>query len=107
MENIMNKKLITLISVAVIAAIILLGAIEWAIGRLIPYGQPHNLVFNTVDIVVSLLALPVRLYALFIYGNHGSWSLPVLILLLALSGLMWGAIAERIISLFFKRSTAQ
>jgi hypothetical protein len=43
MENIMNKKLITLVSVAAIAAIFLLGAIEWAAGRLIPYGQPHNL----------------------------------------------------------------
>jgi hypothetical protein len=107
MENIMNKKLITLVSVAVIAAIFLLGAIEWAIGRLIPYGQPHNLVFNTIEVPVTLLAAPVRLYALFVYGDHGSWSLPVLILLLAMSGLMWGVIVERTVWILSKRNRAQ
>ena len=104
----MNKKIITLISVAVIAAVFLLMAIDWAIGRLMPIGQPHkNVVFNTIEVVASVLALPVRLYAFFIYGDHGSWSLPVLILLLAMSGLMWGVIVERIVWIFSKRNTAQ
>ena len=97
----MNKKIITLVSVAVIAALLLL----WAIGRLMPNG--NNLVSVTIEVVATLLALPVRLYAFFIYGDHGSWSLPVLILLLALSGLMWGVIVERIVWIFSKRNAAQ
>ena len=97
----MNKRIITLVSVAVIAAIFLL----WGIGRLMPNG--HNLVSDTIEVMATLLALPVRLYAFFIYGDHGSWSWPVLILLLALSGLMWGVIVERIVWIFSKRNTAQ
>ena len=100
----MNKKIITLVSVAVIAAIFLLMAIQWAFDRLMPFGQSHN---DTIEVVATLLVLPVRLYAFFVYGDHGSWSLPVLILLLALSGLMWGVIVERIVWMFSKRNTAQ
>jgi hypothetical protein len=96
----MNKKIITLVSVAVIAAFLLLQVI----GKLTPIGQEPSLV---MEVVATLLALPVRLYAFFIYHDHGSWSLPVLILLLGLSGLMWGVIVERIVWLFSKRSTAQ
>jgi len=104
----MNKKITTLVSVAVIAAVFLLMAIDWAIGRLVPIGHPHNnVVFNTIEVVASVLALPVRLYAFFIYGDHGSWSLPVLILLLGMSGLMWGVIVERIVWIFSKRNKAQ
>jgi hypothetical protein len=99
----MNKRIITLVSVAVVAAILLL----LAIGRLLPIGESHTLVSGTIEVVATLLALPVRLYALFIYGDHGSWSLPVLILLLALSGLMWGVIVERLVWMFSKRNTAQ
>jgi hypothetical protein len=99
----MNKKIIALVSVAVVAAILLL----LAIGRLMPIGQPHNLVSETIEVVATLLALPVRLYAFFIYGDHGSWSLPVLILLLAMSGLMWGVIVERIVCIFSKWNTAK
>ena len=99
----MNKKIIALVSVAVVAAILLL----LAIGRLLPINQSPNLVSGTVEVVATLLALPVRLYAFFIYGDHGSWSLPVLILLLALSGLMWGVIVERIVWIFSKRNTAK
>jgi len=106
-KNIMNKKLITLVAVAVIAAIFLL----WAVGRfmdwLVPTGQLHDLVSGTINVVATLVALPVRLYAYFIYGDHGSWSLPVLIFLLALSGLMWGIIVERIDWVFSRRNTAQ
>ena len=99
----MNKKIIALVWVAVIAAILLL----LAIGRLTPIGQSHNLVSETIEVAATFLALPVRLYAFFIYGDHGSWSLPVLILLLALSGLMWGVVVERIVWIFSKRNTAQ
>jgi len=49
----------------------------------------------------------VRLYAFFIYHDHDSWSLPVLILLLALSGLMWGVIVERSVWILPKRNTPQ
>ena len=103
----MNKKIITLVSFAVIPAIFLVWVIEWAIGRFLPYGQSHNLGVNAIEVVGTLLLLPVRLYAFFVYGDHGSWSLPVLILLLAMSCLMWGVIVERIVWIFSKRSTAQ
>jgi hypothetical protein len=101
----MNKKIITFVSGAVIGAVFLLMAIQWAIDRLMPNG--HNFVSRTIDAVAALLLLPVRLYAFFIYGDHGSWSVPVLILLLALSCLMWGVIVERIVWILSKRKTAQ
>jgi len=97
----MNKKIITLVSLAVIAAFLLI----LGVGKLTPIGQEPNLILGTMEVVATLLALPVRLYAFFIYNDHGSWSLPVLILLLALSGLMWGIIVERMVWLFSKRST--
>jgi len=103
----MNKRVITLVSVAVIPAMFLASVSEWAIGRLLPYGPSHNLAVKTIDVVATALALPVRLYAFFVYGDHGSWSLPVLILLLATSCLMWGVIVERVLWLFSKRNTAR
>jgi hypothetical protein len=103
----MNKKIIALVSVAVIPAMLFIAVIEWAIGRLLPYGQSHYLALKTMDAAATLLALPVRLYAFFIYGDRGSWSLPILILLLAMSCLMWGVIVERSVWLFSKRSTAR
>lgn len=102
----MNKKIVTLVSVAVIPAMFLVAVSEWAIGRLLPYGQSHTLAVKTIDVVATLLALPVRLYAFFVYGDHGSWSWPVLILLLAMSCLMWGVIVERIAWLFSRRNMA-
>jgi hypothetical protein len=92
-----------LVSVAVIAAILLL----LGIGKLTPIDQAPSLVLGAMEVVATLLALPVRLYAFFIYHDHGSWSLPVLILLLAMSGLMWGLIVERTVWLLSKRNTAQ
>lgn len=100
----MNKKIITLASLGWVAAMFVVVAMEWAVGRLFPYGQAHTLAFNSIDALATLLAWPVRLYAFFVYGGHGSWSLPVLISLLALSGLMWGVIAERIVWLFSRRT---
>lgn len=101
-EN-MDKKLITLVSFAVIAAIFLL----LGLGRLMPVDQSQNLVSAIIEVVASVLALPVRLYAFFIYGDHGSWSLPVLSLVLALSGLMWGVIVERIVWILSKLNAAR
>ena len=98
----MNKKLITLVSVAVISAIFLL----WAIRRLMPGDQSHSFISGTIEVLATLLAAPVRLYALFVYGDHGSWSLPVLILLLAMSGLMWGVIVERAVWILSMRNRA-
>jgi hypothetical protein len=103
----MNKKLITSVSFGVIAAIFLLGASERAVDRLMPIGESHDLVRNLIEVVASLLAWPVRLYAVFIAGGHGSWFLPVLFSLLGLSGLLWGVIVERIVWIFSKRNTAQ
>ena len=99
----MNKKLIGLVSAAVIAAILLL----WTVLRLSPIGQSHNLVSDTIAVVTSLLALPMRLYVVFILGEKGSWSLPMLILLLGLSGVMWGVIVERIVWIFSARNAAK
>ena len=96
----MNKKLIGLVSAAVIAAILSL----WTILRLSPIGQSHNLVSDAIAILTSLLALPMRLYVVFILGEKGSWSLPVLILLLGLSGVMWGIIVERVVWVMSKKT---
>lgn len=103
----MNKKIITLVSVAIIPAMVLLWVIDWAIGRLLPYGQSHDLALKTVDLVATLLALPVRLYAFFVYHDHGSWPIAVLILLLAVSCLMGAVVVERIVWLFSKRNMAR
>jgi len=99
----MNKKIITLVSVGVIAAILVL----WAILRLTPIGHSHNLVSDTIGVVSSLLGLPMRLYVIFFSSEDSSWSLPTLVLLLALSGLMWGAIVERTVWIISKRKTAK
>src|SRR4051812_23404656 len=109
----MNKKIITFVSVAVIPAMFLLMTIQWSTERLMngwvpvaapPIGQLLNLVSGTIEVVATLLVLPVRLYAFFVYGDHGFWSLPLLILLLAMSCLMWGFIVERIVWIFSKRN---
>ena len=99
----MNKKIIAVVSLAVIATLFLL----WGVGRLLPDEQSGNLISSTIEVLATLLALPVRLYAFFVYGDHGSWSLPVLVLLLATSGLMWGVIVERLFCFFSKRSARQ
>jgi hypothetical protein len=99
----MNKKIITLVGVAVIAAFLAL----WAVLRLTPIGQSHNIVSDTIGIAMFLLGLPIRLYVIFVSGENGHWSsLTLLVLLLALSGLMWGVIVERIVWLISKRKAA-
>ena len=96
----MNKKLITWVSVAVVAGILLL----WTVLRHSPFGQSHNFGNDTIGIMLALLALPMRLYVIFVAGENGSWSsLPLLVLFLGLSGLMWGFIVERVVWIFSKR----
>jgi hypothetical protein len=98
----MNKKIIARVSAVAIACILLL----WTVLRHSPFGQAHNFANDTIEIMLSLLGLPVRLYVIFVLGENGSWSLPVLVLLLLLSGLMWGVIVERVVCLFSKRKAA-
>ena len=90
-----------------IAAIFLLLGIGRLLPRDLPPEQSYKLVSDIIEVLASVLALPVRLYAFFIYGDHGSWSLPVLSLLLGMSGLMWGVIVERIVWIFSKRNVVQ
>ena len=99
----MNKKLVAWVFVAVVAGILLL----WTLLRHSLFGQSHNLANDTIGVMLALLALPMRLYVIFISGENGHWSLPVLILFLGLSGLMWGLIVERIVWMFSKRKTAK
>jgi hypothetical protein len=99
----MNKKLIAWVSVAVVAGILLL----WTVLRHSPFGQSHNFGNDTIGIMLALLALPMRLYVIFVSGENGSWSLPVLILFLGLSGLMWGLIVERVVWMLSKRKHTQ
>jgi hypothetical protein len=98
----MNRKIITSVSVAVIAAILLL----WAVMRLTPIGQSQPHLSDAVQALLILFALPMRLYVVFVIGENGHWSLPALVLLLAASGLMWGVIVERIVWMFSRRKTA-
>jgi hypothetical protein len=98
-----NKKLIAWVSITVIAAILLL----WVVLRHSPFGQSHNLANDTIGVMLALLALPMRLYVVFVSGENSSWSLPVLILFLLLSGLMWGVIVERVVWAFSKRKVTK
>jgi putative flippase GtrA len=99
----MNKKLIAWVSVAVVAGILLL----WTVLRHSPFGDSHNFGNDSIAIMLSLLGLPMRLYVIFVLGENSHWSLPVLFLMLALSGLMWGFIVERAVWFFSRRKHAQ
>ena len=99
----MNKKLLAWVSVAVIAGIVLL----WTVLRHSPFGQSHNVANDTIGVMLALLALPMRLYVIFVSGESGSWSLPALVLFLVLSGLMWGLIVERVVWMLSKRKHTQ
>jgi len=94
----MNKKLTAWVSVAVVACILLL----WTILRHSPFGQSHTFANDAIGVILALLALPMRLYVIFVSGENGHWSLPVLILFLALSGFMWGLIVERAVWMLSK-----
>jgi hypothetical protein len=100
--NHVNKKLLASVSVGVVVAILLLLGLL----RLTPLGELHSLASSIVGAALCLLALPMRLYVMFVLGEDGHWSLPVLLFFLMLSGLMWGVIVERVASLLGKRSSA-
>jgi len=87
----MNKKIILSVSATVIISVLALLAVL----RLTPIGHSHTLISDTIGLAFALLALPMRLYVMFVLGEDGSWSLPLFILFLGLSGIMWGLIVER------------
>ena len=97
----MNKKIILSVSVAVFVVVLALLAVL----RLTPIGHSHSLISDTVGLTVALLALPMRLYVMFVLGEGGNWPLPLFILFLGLSGAMWGLIVERACWVFSKLNT--
>lgn len=103
----MKTKIIALTSIAVLATLFLLIASQSITDYLMPTGQLHSLAFQTINVIGSLLFFPVKLYAYFVYGNHGSWPIPVLVSLLVINCLMWGVAVERIVWLFSKRKAIQ
>ena len=100
-EKHMNKKLLLSVSLVAMATIILL----WSVLRLSPLGQSHTFTSDIISCALSVLALPMRLYVIFVLGENGHWSLPLLFLFLALSGLMWGLIVERVWTLIARRKS--
>lgn len=97
----MNKKIITLVSVADVAVILVL----WLVLRHSPFGPSHNFPNDMIALALSLSGLPMRLHAIFV-GENSSWSPPVLVFSLILSGLMWGIIVERIAWVMSRRKRA-
>jgi hypothetical protein len=96
-----NKKLLLGVSLLVMATILLL----WGLLRLSPLGQSNTLTCDIISCTLSVLALPMRLYVIFVLGEKGHWSLPLLFFFLALSGLMWGLIVERVWTVIARRKS--
>lgn len=95
----MNKRIFLLAILSVIAADLIL----WAVLRLSPAAQNDGLLSSMLQTGLSILGFPVRLYVIFVLGENGSWGvfgLPILILLLLTSGLLWGFFIERAYGLF-------
>jgi hypothetical protein len=88
-----NKKLVGLFAVAVMLAIIAL----WSLVRIPSIGNANNLFAVTIKAILLILAFPMKLYVEAGQGHHGSWPLPLLAGLLALSGMIWGIIMERLL----------
>jgi hypothetical protein len=88
-----NKKLIGLFAVGVMLAIIAL----WSLVRIPSIGNANNLFAVTTKAILLILAFPMKLYVESGQGHHGSWPLPLLARLLALSGMIWGIILERLL----------
>ena len=95
-----NKKLIIGTSAVVVLAIIALQLLlrHSALGG-------NSVIGPVIAILLTILALPMRLYVLLVLGGNGSWSLPVAIVFLILSGLLWGIITERVSFLLSRKST--
>jgi len=90
----MNKKLVALFSVGVMLAIVVL----WSIFRIPSIGNGNTVFSLVIKAILLILAFPMKLYVDFVQG-HGSWPLPLLMLFLALSGLFWGIVLERLVAL--------
>ena len=90
----MNKKLVALFSLGVMLAIVVL----WSIFRIPSIGNGNTVFSLVIKAILLILAFPMKLYVDFVQG-HGSWPLPLLMLFLALSGLFWGIVLERLVAL--------
>lgn len=95
-----NKRLLIGTSTGVAAAIVVLQLLlrHSALGG-------NGVIGPAIAILLTILALPMRLYVLLALGENGSWSLPVAIILLMVSGLLWGIITERVVFLLSKKAT--
>jgi len=91
----MNKKLLALFSLGVMLAIIAL----WSIFRIPSVGNGNSAFSLAIKAILLILAFPMKLYVDFVQGQ-GSWPRPLLILFLAISGLIWGIVLERLVALF-------
>ncbi len=94
-----NKRLFIETSTTVVVAIVVLQLLlrHSALGG-------NSVIDPLIAILLTIMALPMRLYVLLRLGENGSWSLAVAILLLMLSGLLWGIITERVIFLCKKKA---
>jgi hypothetical protein len=86
-----NKKLLFGVAVGAVAALLVLWL---GVLRNTPLGQ-HNVIGPAIVLIVLILGWPMKVYAILFLGENGSWPLPVLVLFLILTGLMWGIIVER------------
>ena len=93
----MNKKLVALFSLGVMLVIIVL----WSIFRIPSVGNGSSVFSLAIKAILLTLAFPMKLYADFVQG-HGSWPLPLLFVFLALSGLLWGIVLERLVALVLR-----
>ncbi len=93
----MNKKLVALFSLGAMLAIVAL----WSIFRIPSIGNGNSVFSLAIKAILLILAFPMKLYADFVQG-HGSWPLPLLVVFLALSGLIWGVVLERLVALLLK-----
>ncbi len=90
----MNKKLLLFVAAGVMVAIVLLLALL----RATPLGQ-MPFIAHAIVVPLLLLAFPMRLYVMFVSGENGHWHPSIFVVLVALSGLLWGLVVERIIRL--------
>ena len=93
----MNKKLVGLFSLGVLLAIIAL----WSICRIPSIGNGNSLLSLAIKSALVILAFPAKVYVELVQ-RHGSWSLPLLALFLAVSGILWGVVLERVFARVFK-----
>jgi hypothetical protein len=83
----MNKKVMVCVSVGVVVAILLMLDVI----RLTPLGQSEGLPRLIVAGAICLLALPMRLYVIFVLGEAGHWYLPTFVIV---SGAEWADVGR-------------